>query len=437
MKKIYLLPVLFFAFSANVMAGTFPDVAADYKNYQAIEYLAGKGIIKGYDDGTFGPEKLVNRAEAVKIIVQAMNVSTDGNYDMSFPDVKKADWFFKYVMAGKAAGIVGGYKDNTFKPGDPVNLAENLKILLLAAKVKIPAEAADNVFIDVAKDAWYAPHMQYARDHNMLLSDDYGAVHPNQAMTRAAFAELVYRMIIVQSKNGQPFPLEMNWSNYQSKTLPFSMKYDDKTWKVIEDKNQVVFLRPDKQYSQFSPIRVYPNTAVVTITLDPNEGNMVAEQYFTNIKNAFPNRQYKKFTLGDLSALEVVSDGDRMVDWYIYLKNNQVLAVYTQYGGGVLGFQLQQSLKAMLGTLAYSAVSPNSEDYTDLLSKILATVLVKNKGMDSLNTLPEKSIIQTDALGAGNGPVDYYYSQKVDYTFKYERTDDVILDSRKGKTGSF
>lgn len=418
------------------MAGTFPDVPADYKNYQAIEYLSSKGIIKGYDDGTFAPEKLVNRAEAVKIIVGAMGIKTDGNYEMSFPDVKSAEWFFKYVMAGKTAGIVGGYKDNTFKPTNPVNLAETLKILLSAAKVKLPEKPTDNVFTDVSKDAWYASMAQYSRDHNVLLSDDYGAVHPDQSMTRAAFAELVYRLMIVQSKNGQPFPLDMNWTTYSSNTLPFSVKYDDKNWKLIEDKNQVVFLKPDKQFSQFSPIRIYPNTAVTTVTLDPNEGNMVAEQYFTNIKNAFQNKKYKKFKLGDLSALEVVNDNDRAVDWYVYLKNNQVLVVYTQYGGGPLGFQLQQTLKAMLGTLAHKDVKAG-EDYSGLLSKILEKVLVKNKGMEALNTLPEKTIVQTDALGAGNGPVDYYYSQKVDYTFKYERSDDVILDTRKGKTTAF
>lgn len=437
MKKIYLLPVLFFALSLNVNAATFPDVPPDNKNYQAIEFLADKNIIKGYADGTFGPGKLVNRAEAVKIITSALNIKTDGSYTFVFPDVKKDAWFFPYVMGGKAAGIIGGYKDGTFKPTDPVNLAETMKILVTAAKVQLPVKPTENVFTDVVKDAWYAPHIKYARDNNIILSDDYGAVHPDQSMTRAAFAELVFRMMTVQSK-GKPFPLEINWSQYQGKSLPFQLKYDDKNWKIVEDVNQVVFIKPDKQYSQFSSTRVYPNSAVVTVTIDANTGNMVTDQYFTNIKNAFPGATYKKFKLKDLDAYEVVYQNSRMVDWYIYLKNKKVLAVYTEFGNGALGFQLQQAIKAMLSTFEYRELpATNAEDYTDLLSNIMKMILVKNKGMDTLNSLPEKIIILTDTLGAGNGPVDYYYSTKANYTFKYERTDDVILDSRSGKTTAF
>ncbi len=438
MKKIYLLPVLFFALTLNVMAASFPDVPADNKNYRAIEFLAEKNIIKGYLDGTFDPGKLVNRAEAVKIITNALKIKTDDTYSAVFPDVKKDAWFFPYVMGGKAAGIIGGYKDGTFKPNDPVNLAETMKILLTAAKVKLPAKVTENVFTDVPKDAWFAPHIEYGRDHNMILSDDYGAVHTDQSMTRAAFAELVFRMMTVANNKGQPFPLEDNWISYKSTTLPFQLKYDDKSWKLIEDKSQVVFIKPDKQYSQFSATRIYPNSAVMTVTLDANVGNMVTDQYFTNVKNAFPGAAYKKFKLKDLEAFEVVYQNSRMVDWYIYLKNKQVLAVYTEYGNGALGFQLKQAIKAMLGTLEYKDLPPaNSEDYTDLLSNILQIVLVKNKGMSALDTLPEKVIIMTDTLGAGNGPVDYYYSQKTNYTFKYERTDDVILDTRSGKTTTF
>ncbi|MCX6734422.1 MAG: S-layer homology domain-containing protein [Candidatus Peregrinibacteria bacterium] len=438
MKKIHLLPVLFFALSLNANAATFPDVPADNKNFQAIEFLADKNIIKGYADGTFGPGKLVNRAEAVKIITSALNIKTDGSYVFVFPDVKKEAWFFPYVMGGKAAGIIGGYKDGTFKPTDPVNLAETMKILATAAKVQLPATVPDNVFTDVKKEAWYASHIQYGRDHNIILSDDYGAVHPDQSMTRAAFAELVFRMMTVQNNKGEPFPLEINWNTYNGDNLPFQIKFDDKNWKVVKDNNQVVFIKPDKQYSQFSATRVYPNSAVVTVTLDANAGNMVTDQYFTNIKNAFPGAAYKKFKLKDLDAYEVVYQNSRMVDWYVYLKNKKVLAIYTEFGNGALGFQLQQAIKAMLGTLVYKELpATNAEDYTDVLSNIMKMILIKNKGMDTLNSLPEKTIILTDALGAGNGPVDYYYSTKANYTFKYERTDDVILDSRSGKTTSF
>ena len=57
--------------------------------------------------------------------------------------------------------------------------------------------------------------------------------------------------------------------------------------------------------------------------------------------------------------------------------------------------------------------------------------------METLDMLPDKTIISTDTIGVGTGPVDYYYSEGLDYTFKYERFADVILDSREGKTSAF
>lgn len=421
----------------QAFAASFPDVAEDHKNYKAIEYLDEKQIVKGYPDGSFGPDILVNRAEALKMIIGALKISTDGKYEVLFPDVNKDDWFFPFVMAAKAEGIVGGYKDGKFKPADTVNLVENLKMLLLASKVKIPEEGEDNIFQDVKKEDWFAPHLLYARNHNLIFSDDYGFVHPDQAMTRAAFAELIFRMMIVLDKKGEPFPLDMSWPFYESKKLPFKLKYDDKGWKLFENKESVIFMRPDKQYSQFSPFRMYPNSAVVTITLDSNDGDMVADQYFTNIKKAFPKAKNKKFKLGGIEALEILLESQRTVDWYVFLKNNDVLVVYTEYGQGPLGFQLQQMIKSMLASFEYKELPVNNEDYSGVLGKILEKILVKGKGMEMLNTLPDKLIVETDTIGAGNGPVDYYFSEKVNYTFKYERDDDVILDSRAGKITTF
>ena len=92
----------------------------------------------------------------------------------------------------------------------------------------------------------------------------------------------------------------------------------------------------------------------------------------------------------------------------------------------------------MLETLEYKPVTLEpGEDYSELLSEILSNVLVEDKGMAMITKLPDSLIIETDAIGVGTGPVDYYYSSKMDYTFKYERESDVILDSRKGKTSAF
>lgn len=438
MKKFLTFLCVFALSSASVFAGAFPDVKTDNKNYEAIEYLNSKSIISGYPDGTFNPSGLVNRAEAVKIIVGAFGVSKEGEFDVLFPDVPKSQWFFSFVMGAHKAGIVNGYSSGNFKPGDTVNLAETLKMIVLAAKVTLPAEIKEDVFLDVPKTSWYAPHAEYARNHNVILSDDYGNLHAEQAMTRGSFAEVIYRMKVVLENKEKAFPIEKNWPVFDSRKLPFKVKYDDKNWKVQENEKEVVFYRADKEFLQYYPGRMYLNSAVVRVILDPNEQSLTKQQYFDNLKLAFPYAQYTEFKLSGFSSMEIVYPKDRIVDWYIYLSNGDVLTVYTEYGKGVLGFQLQQVIKAMLSTLEYSEVSGDEPaDYTGLLNEIFAAILKEGQGMTALNKLPEKTIIETDTIGVGTGPVDYYYSEKTNYTFKYERAADVILDKRQGKTSAF
>ena len=352
MKKFFLIFLSLLFFSTPAFAASFPDVPEDHDNYEAIEFLDYNEIISGYEDGTFAPDGLVNRAEALKIIVGATGMKYDGNYSVLFPDVTKDQWFFPYVMAGEKADIVNGYDDGNFKPEETINLAETLKILILSAKVQLPS-TDEAVFVDVPGDSWFAPHLLYARNSNIVLADDYGAVHPDQAMTRAAFSEVVFRMMVVLENDGEPFPLYKNWSYYESKTLPFKMKYDENTWELIDHGDEVVFLKPDTEFMQFSPNRIYPNSALVEVTMDENSLSMVEDQYFENIKSAFSEATFKHFSLGDYEALEVVHALSRMVDWYIFLEDGRVLSVYTQYGHGLLGYQLQQYIKAMLETLQY------------------------------------------------------------------------------------
>lgn len=443
MKKILLSFGFLILMSTPAFAGSFPDVPEDHENYEAIEYLDTNGVIDGYEDGTFGPDNPVNRAEAMKMVVGALKIDFKDSYEEVFSDVPENEWYFPYVMSGHKEGIINGYEDGTFKPSNEVNLAELLKIIVLAADVELNTKIKDDVFIDVPSTVWYAPHALYARNYNIILPDEFGYLHAEQSMTRAKVAEIIYRMMIVLENNETPYPLDKNWDTYQGEALPFSMKYDSKSWDIIENENEVIFFRPDNEYQQFSPMKIYPNSGVITVTLDDNEQALNASDYFMNIENIFKDAEYTEFEIGEFNALEVLYSEDRTVDWYVYLdsgsNSGKVLVVYTEFGEGALGYQLMQFIKAMLKTFQYVEIEnpENLEDYSSLLSEIFENILVEDTGMEMLNKLPDKLIVETDAIGIGTGPVDYYYSEGVDYTFKYERSDDVILDTREGNTTAF
>lgn len=96
----------------------------------AIGTLENKGIVSGYPDGTFKPDFEINRAEFTKIVVNAFGITPSGMY--CFLDVKD-EWFAPYVCAARSMGIINGYPDGTFGPEKNINMVEALKIIMETA----------------------------------------------------------------------------------------------------------------------------------------------------------------------------------------------------------------------------------------------------------------------------------------------------------------
>ena len=101
----------------------YTDVPAGKWYNNAISTLSNMGVIGGYADGSFRPDAPISRAEFAKIAVSFSNVA-DLSYRGYFADVKESDWFSGFVAAAKDAGLIEGYNDGTFKPEKAITRAE-------------------------------------------------------------------------------------------------------------------------------------------------------------------------------------------------------------------------------------------------------------------------------------------------------------------------
>lgn len=195
-KKISLTIItLFILLWAQVSYAVFEDVASNHPNYEAIIYLQQNGIVEGYADNTFRPDQLVNRAEALKIILLGSNIFVPEIQDQEiFPDVIHSTWYGKYAAKAKNLAIISG-DGNTgmFRPGDTVNLAEAMKILINANQIKTDFPNS-NPHPDVPKDAWFAPYFNYAQSINLLDETYSENVYPGTPVNRGMLAELMYRL---------------------------------------------------------------------------------------------------------------------------------------------------------------------------------------------------------------------------------------------------
>lgn len=170
----------------------FEDVDFSHKNALAISVIHDFGLIKGYSDGTFKPENKLNRAELLAITLDALDADLSGQVlESCFKDVKD-EWYSAYVCYAKNNGIVSGYSDGYFRPGNPVNRAEALKITLLAFGYDISQVPEDMgvSYLDVESSHWILPYL-YLGGNDSIVSKD-GRFVPSADITRAEFVQLIY-----------------------------------------------------------------------------------------------------------------------------------------------------------------------------------------------------------------------------------------------------
>lgn len=164
----------------------------DIENLEAVTYLQQRGILSGYDDGSFGPQNSINRAESLKVLLESLGEEIDDIIEEDFSDVSVNDWFAGYVSTAKNLGIINGYEDGTFRPGQTVNQAELLKLAFESFGMDLSSYQITELPEGIDTSAWYAVYLQYAIDNGVL---DLVDVNPSEGMTRDSFAELIYRLI--------------------------------------------------------------------------------------------------------------------------------------------------------------------------------------------------------------------------------------------------
>lgn len=91
------------------------------------------------DDGGFHPGINMNRAEFVKVLVGANYEQSEfSKYsnEKCFSDVKPGEWYTEYACFAKAKGIIDGYEDGSFRAGISINFAEASKVIVNAFGVE-------------------------------------------------------------------------------------------------------------------------------------------------------------------------------------------------------------------------------------------------------------------------------------------------------------
>lgn len=114
--------------AAAMLMANFPlyaDAITDIKGYWAeeeISKLREEGLVSGYSDGSFQPDREITRAEFVVALNRMMGFT--GEAPINFKDVKADDWFVKALAVAMHHGYIKGYADGSFRPNAKVSRFE-------------------------------------------------------------------------------------------------------------------------------------------------------------------------------------------------------------------------------------------------------------------------------------------------------------------------
>ena len=198
MGKNFINKLLPLALTAAMIVPSVPAMAApsDIAGHWAesvITQWQSKGLIQGYEDGTFKPGNTITRAEFVTLMNNAKGFWSEGS--INFSDVKNGSWFYSAVARAVAAGYVKGYSDGSFKPNNTITRAEAAVMIANTAKLSAN-EAGAYRFTDIGSiPAWARGSVGAVVAAGYMTGYPDGSFDANASISRAEAVSSLNRML--------------------------------------------------------------------------------------------------------------------------------------------------------------------------------------------------------------------------------------------------
>lgn len=167
---------------AQAFAAPATDISGHWAE-KVITQWQEKGLISGYEDGTFKPDNSVTRAEFVIMLNKALGFTQKGN--VTFSDVSANAWYYDAVAIAVEAGYCAGYEDGTFKPNATITRAEAAVMIAKAKELTANTEAADK-FADASRiPAWAKGSIGAVSVAGFMTGRTDGTFDASNTITRA------------------------------------------------------------------------------------------------------------------------------------------------------------------------------------------------------------------------------------------------------------
>ncbi len=152
--------------------------------------------VTGYPDGNFKADKPISREETAKMIIAALEIVPKEHRFMSFNDVDRKLWSYKYIEEAKDRGYVKGVGNNIYAPKRDVTRAELAVILVRIGKMRGLINKNENItFSDVENGKWYTEDVITASKLGLIKGYTDNSFKPDRKVSRAEAVIMINRML--------------------------------------------------------------------------------------------------------------------------------------------------------------------------------------------------------------------------------------------------
>jgi len=173
----------------------------------AVNTLASRLILQNASNGPFRAQDAVSRAEVAEMVTRALGLLTDKSGASKFFDVALTDWYFPSTTIAVENDLIRGYGDGTFGPERKITRQEVMTIMARVMEylgytedADMTIEEAEDVlskFQDADKVAdWAKINMAKCVKADVVRGDDKLRLNPTASLTRAEMAQLIYNLML-------------------------------------------------------------------------------------------------------------------------------------------------------------------------------------------------------------------------------------------------
>jgi uncharacterized protein YkwD len=169
----------------------FGDVRTTDFFYDGVRHLFCLGAIGGYADNTFRPGNTTSRGQLSKIVVVALGWPLLTPPSPTFNDVLPGSPFYPYVETANTHNIISGYGDGSFRPGEPVTRGQLVKMAVLSEGWPL-LNPPNATFVDVQPGDPFYSFVETANAREVIEGYSDGTFRPGNSTTRGQVVKVVY-----------------------------------------------------------------------------------------------------------------------------------------------------------------------------------------------------------------------------------------------------